>query len=139
MLDNETIPNWTSFGVHFAAIELFRYFSEEEDSYYYNAHVSLSLDDGECEEFEKITTLITEHYDDDPVQCANHVGLSLMSLFTISRYIMVFDAELFDEGSPQIAEFYLPEDPNSDEIVEITWLNEIPVVATKKSKIISIL
>ena len=57
MLDNETIPFWTSFGVHFAAIELFRYFSEEEDSYYYNAHVTLSLDDGECEEFEKITTL----------------------------------------------------------------------------------
>jgi hypothetical protein len=139
MLDDETIPNWTSFGVHFAAIELFRYFSEEEDSYYYNAHVTLSLDDGECEEFDKTTTLITEHYDDDPIRCAMVVSFSLMSLFNISRYIMIFDADQFDEGSPQIAEFYLPEEPDSDETIEIIWLNKNPTEPTKKSKLISIL
>jgi hypothetical protein len=52
---------------------------------------------------------------------------------------MIFDADQFDEGSPQIAEFYLPEEPDSDETIEIIWLNKNPTEPTKKSKLISIL
>lgn len=112
----DSISNWTMFGVHVVSVALFEYEIEGEVSY--NAHLTVSLDDNDSEPYEKVVTLISDHWDIDPVECAVHAAVSIGGLFSINGTITIWDQE-----EHFIGEFELPDDPfdYDSEDVEIKW------------------
>jgi hypothetical protein len=115
----DTISNWTLFGVHLTSIELYVYYSEENDCHFYNSSITISLDNGLTKEFEQVVTLFTDIWEEDPVLCAVDTALSVNNLFSLSRYVMIFN----QDGS-QMGEFFLPENFDDIENVDINWLSE---------------
>jgi hypothetical protein len=115
----DTTSNWTLFGVHLTSIELHEYYSEEDDCHFYNSSITISLDNGLTKEFEQVVTLFTDIWQEDPIFCAVDTALSVNNLFSLSRYVLIFN----QDGS-QIGEFFLPEDFDDIENVDINWLSE---------------
>lgn len=125
MTDN--IPNWHMFGVHFVCIDLYEY----EDSY--NAHAIISLDGGEKFNSDMAVTLITDHWDDDPVDCAVHAALSLGGLFKLSYTVNIWSID-----GDALGKFELPQDPYDDYNVDIDWVDVSKSSRPKKSGIFKI-
>lgn len=103
-----TIPNYTMFGVHEVAIDLFQYKSLENDKLRYNAVISYFLDDGgKCGDHEKVVMTITDIWSYDPVRCAFITADQIGTLFPVSAYVQIINGD----NSPmnQIGYFVLDE------------------------------